>query len=291
MRAASKKKTKTSRGKTTPKKTSKKKVVKKAASKKKAPTKKAATKKTPAKKASTKKTSAKKTPAKKASTKKTPAKKAPAKAPSKKTGKKAADTGKKKRRKTLLGGRSVAEAASAGEADAQGYVFVNGRRVRMISTGGATTVTKKTRAPQANVDAGKDEREAIKQIKTKLSTKELKQYRGILLEKRAELIGDVSAMESAALQVHGGNLSNLPIHMADIGSDTFDQDFMLGLAETERKRLYEIDDALRRIADKTYGVCQMTGKPIPKARLNAKPWAKYTIEAARLLEREPWRAT
>jgi RNA polymerase-binding transcription factor DksA len=78
----------------------------------------------------------------------------------------------------------------------------------------------------------------------------------------------------------------MPIHMADIGSDTYDQDFMLGMAETERQRLREIDEALARIENGTYGVCQMTGKPIPKARLNAKPWAKYTIEAARELERQ-----
>jgi RNA polymerase-binding transcription factor DksA len=74
--------------------------------------------------------------------------------------------------------------------------------------------------------------------------------------------------------------------MADIGSDTYDQDFMLGLAESERRRIREIDEALQRIEDKTYGVCQMTGKQIPKARLNAKPWARYTVEAARLIEEQ-----
>ncbi|MCA9295505.1 MAG: TraR/DksA C4-type zinc finger protein, partial [Phycisphaerales bacterium] len=67
---------------------------------------------------------------------------------------------------------------------------------------------------------------------------------------------------------------------------TYDQDFMLGMAESERKVLREIDDALRRIADKTYGVCQMTGEQIPTARLDAKPWAKYTVEAARQLENQ-----
>ncbi len=96
-------------------------------------------------------------------------------------------------------------------------------------------------------------------------------------------------MESAALHDRGGNLSNLPLHMADIGTDTYDQDFMLSLAETERQRLHEIDDALQRIKDKTYGVCQLTGLPITAARLKAKPWAKYTIEAARKMEGQ-WRA-
>jgi len=73
--------------------------------------------------------------------------------------------------------------------------------------------------------------------------------------------------------------------MADIGTDTYDQDFNLGLAEAERRLLREIHEALERIANRTYGICIMTGKPIPKARLNAKPWARYTIEAAREIER------
>ncbi len=77
----------------------------------------------------------------------------------------------------------------------------------------------------------------------------------------------------------------MPIHMADVGTDTFDQDFMLGLAEAERRRLREIDVALKRIEDRTYGVCELTGKTIPKARLDAKPWARYTIESAREVER------
>jgi RNA polymerase-binding protein DksA len=92
-------------------------------------------------------------------------------------------------------------------------------------------------------------------------------------------------MEDEALRSNGGNLSTMPLHMADIGTDTFDQDFTLGMAETERALLDEIDAALARIDNKSYGVCQLTGKPIPKARLDAKPWAKYTIEAAKLMER------
>jgi RNA polymerase-binding protein DksA len=181
-----------------------------------------------------------------------------------------------------LGARSVAEVASAGKADPQGYVFVNGRRVRMISTKGQAK-PRKTRAPRGPA-AEQDEEIAHKPVKTKLSPKDLRAFRDLLLEQRAELVGDLNAMEKSALSTHGGNLSNLPIHMADIGTDTYDQDFTLSLAEAERRRLKEIDEALRRIEDKTYGICQMTGKPIPKARLKAKPWAKYTIEAARKLE-------
>ncbi len=181
--------------------------------------------------------------------------------------------------------RSVAEAASAASADDKGYVFINGRRVRMISTKGQLPVKKTRSNGSAEAETPPAEEPIqIKNIKTKLSRKELNHYRNLLLLKRQELIGDLNAMEAEALRSGGGNISHMPIHMADIGTDTYDQDFMLGLAENERQQLREIDAALRRIEDRTYGVCQMTGKPIPKERLDAKPWAKYTIEAARIIE-------
>lgn len=181
--------------------------------------------------------------------------------------------------------RTVAEAASEHKADAKGYVFVNGRRVRMISTKGQPP-PKKPRISAASVAAAEAAAEAaaIKTIKTKMTRKELNVYRDLLLLKRRQLVGDLNSMEDQALRSGGGNLSHMPIHMADIGSDTFDQDFTLSLAENERQQLREIDGALQRIEESTYGVCQMTGKPIPKARLEAKPWAKFTVEAARIHE-------
>ena len=114
--------------------------------------------------------------------------------------------------------------------------------------------------------------------------KELDFYRDLLLSERARLLGLVTGMEDEALRSKGGNLSNMPIHMADVGTDTFDQDLALGMAETERKLLNEINAALKQIEEKSYGVCEMTGKQIPKARLNAKPWARFTIDAARKVE-------
>ena len=179
--------------------------------------------------------------------------------------------------------RTVAEAASNVGADSKGYVFINGRRVRMISIKNPL-VAKKPRNNGVAETAAAEDAIPIKSIKTKLSKKELNHYRDLLLLKRRELVGDLHAMENEALRSGGGNLSHMPIHMADIGTDTYDQDFMLGLAANERNQLREIDAALARIEDRSYGVCQLTGKPIPKARLDAKPWAKYTIEAARQME-------
>lgn len=124
--------------------------------------------------------------------------------------------------------------------------------------------------------------------KTKLTEKQLKTFRQMLIEKRRELLGDVRMLTRDALgkprQESAGDLSNVPIHMADVGSDNWEQDFTIGLIANERQLVREIDHALERIEDRTYGVCLGTLKRISVARLRAKPWAKYSIEYARELE-------
>ena len=119
-----------------------------------------------------------------------------------------------------------------------------------------------------------------------LNTKDLEHFRELLLAKRRELVGDMSAMEREALRsANGSNLSNLPLHMADQGTDNYEQEFTLGLVEKDRNLLREINRGLAKIQDGTYGICEGTGKPISKPRLEAQPWAKYSIEHARSLER------
>ena len=104
----------------------------------------------------------------------------------------------------------------------------------------------------------------------------------LLLDKRAQLNGDVESLRNDARNA-SANISYE--HMADTGSDNYEQEFTLGLVETERQLLNEIDDALRRIEKGYYGVCVETGQPIGRARLEAKPWARYCIEVAREKER------
>jgi DnaK suppressor protein len=116
------------------------------------------------------------------------------------------------------------------------------------------------------------------------SPKELEVFRDALLQKRRELVGDMRSMESEALQRSGENLSNLPLHMADMGTDNYEQEFTLGLMEKDRQLLREINTALSKIMDGRFGICEGTGKPISKARLEVQPWAKYSIEYARKLE-------
>jgi RNA polymerase-binding protein DksA len=75
------------------------------------------------------------------------------------------------------------------------------------------------------------------------------------------------------------------MHMADMGTDNYEQEFTLGLVEKERVLLREINQALAKIQDGTYGICEGTGKPITKVRLEAQPWARFSIEYARQMER------
>lgn len=121
-----------------------------------------------------------------------------------------------------------------------------------------------------------------------LTAAEISHFRQLLLEKRAEIIGDVSSMENEALKKSrldaAGDLSSMPIHMADIGTDNYEQEFALGLLDSERKLLHEINEALQRIEEGVYGICEGTGEPIPKARLEASPWARYCVAYARLIE-------
>ena len=124
--------------------------------------------------------------------------------------------------------------------------------------------------------------------KSHLTTANIEHFKQMLLEKRREIVGDVNEIEDEALKQSrldaSGDLSSMPIHMADIGTDNYQQEFALGLMDSERKLLREIDNALERIEQGTYGICEGTGKPIPKARLEAQPWARYCIEYARMLE-------
>jgi DnaK suppressor protein len=123
-----------------------------------------------------------------------------------------------------------------------------------------------------------------------LSPRELEHFRDLLLEKRRELVGDMSSMEREALRTSGGsNLSTLPIHMADMGTDNYEQEFTLGLVEKDRNLLREINHALAKILNGTYGICEGTGKPIAKPRLEAQPSARFSIEYARSLEKGPIR--
>ncbi len=183
-------------------------------------------------------------------------------------------------------GAAAAEVASAQKTQT-GFVIINGRRVRVISMKGIKVPKKKGVAKAAKAAAAQAEaaKSVLKLGRTKLSDRDLERYHAMLLKVRMELVGRVELTEKEALKSNDGNLSTMPLHMADIGTDTFEQDFALEFAQLDRNSVHEVDDALARIKDRTYGLCLMSGQAIPKGRLDAKPWARYTVESERIAER------
>jgi DnaK suppressor protein len=117
---------------------------------------------------------------------------------------------------------------------------------------------------------------------------ELKVFKEMLLGLRARLRGDVSQMAEAALKKNrsqaNGDLSSMPIHMADIGSDNFEQEFTLSLMQSEEGTLDKIEAALERIEDGVYGECEECGVKIPKTRLNAIPYSTLCVKCASQME-------
>jgi RNA polymerase-binding transcription factor DksA len=86
-----------------------------------------------------------------------------------------------------------------------------------------------------------------------------------------------------------GDLSSYGQHMADAGTESYERDFALSLVSSEQDALYEIDEALRRIHEGTYGVCEITGKPISRERLRAVPFTRYSVEGQREVEKRQTR--
>lgn len=111
---------------------------------------------------------------------------------------------------------------------------------------------------------------------------EWQKYYVRLLELRAQLLSQMDGLaKQSAEEIPGYSL-----HMADSGTDNFDRDFALSLLSSDQDAIYEIEEALKRIEKNTYGICELTGKPIPKARLEAIPWARFTVQAQAQLERD-----
>lgn len=163
----------------------------------------------------------------------------------------------------------------------------SGKRRLVRRRPASKTATSKVGPPAASQGSIQPRQERKPRLKTYLTAKQLAEFRRLLLSKRAELAGDVQHLTHDAFDRKGqerGGRSAMPIHMADIGSDNWEQEFTLGLIENEQALIREIDEALARIDDRTYGMCVATHEEISLARLRAKPWAKYCIACARARE-------
>jgi DnaK suppressor protein len=117
---------------------------------------------------------------------------------------------------------------------------------------------------------------------------EMRSYRDSLLNLQARLRGDLDQMTDEALRRgqpdSSGNLSNVPLHMADVGTENYDQEFTLSLIENDQDTLGQIHEALTRIESGSYGRCEECNEMIAKPRLQALPYTKHCIACARVLE-------
>ncbi len=287
------KKTSKKVAKKTAKKTTKKKTSKKTSARTAKTTKKKTTKKPAAKKAA-KKTSKKKTTKKKAAkktTKKT-TKKAAA-STKKKTTKKAAPTKEADKKEDT---KSTTDSKSSDSKTTKKPTRSRNKKKSpedyapptrplllgpnsLLKGGPLIASTKRTAA------SAKKETKVSRRTKTPFTPKQLDEYKLILLKKRAELVGDVEHLEDEALRSNSGETQTAS-NAAEFGSESFEQGLNLDLAAADRQLIREIDEALARIADRTYGLCLMTHRPIKKARLEELPWAKYSIEAARMMDQK-----
>ena len=103
-----------------------------------------------------------------------------------------------------------------------------------------------------------------------------------LMELREQLLAQMSGLAKESAQ----ELPGYSLHMADSGTDNFDRDFALSLLSSDQDAVFEIEEALKRIERKTYGVCELTNKTIPRVRLEAIPWTRFTVEAQAQLEKD-----
>jgi len=117
--------------------------------------------------------------------------------------------------------------------------------------------------------------------KAKIKPEWAKYYKN-LLDLRERLLHQMSGLAKESAE----EMASYSLHMADSGTDNFDRDFALSLLSSDQDAIYEIEEALKRIERQTYGTCELTGKQIPKARLDAIPWTRFTVEAQAQLERE-----
>jgi RNA polymerase-binding transcription factor DksA len=152
---------------------------------------------------------------------------------------------------------------------------------------------QKGKTPKAN-GARKELTVAHELLATKNNTKQKKLdpfVRGQkekLLQLRDAMVDSMAgvAKDNLRSRAEGSEASAFGMHQADAGSDAYDRDFALSLLSQEQDALYEIDQALKRIELGTYGVCEMSGKPISHARLEAIPFARFTVECQSQLEKQ-----
>ena len=123
----------------------------------------------------------------------------------------------------------------------------------------------------------------------KLNKTQLKQFKQLLLQERAKFAGVIRTLAQEASKnprEASGDLSSYTVHMADMSADTYERELVSSLASSEQIVLYQIEDALKRIEESTYGACQQCQKPISLSRLRAVPYTSLCISCQRTKEQK-----
>ena len=153
-------------------------------------------------------------------------------------------------------------------------------RIGKTTKGGPSKSRKETTESPA-VLLGMNHREKRLDPFTRQQKEKLLQLRDAMVDSMAGV-----AQDTLRSRAEGSEASAFGMHQADAGSDAYDRDFALSLLSQEQDALYEIDEALKRVELGTYGKCEMSGKPIPHARLEAIPFARFTVECQSQLEKQ-----
>jgi DnaK suppressor protein len=127
-------------------------------------------------------------------------------------------------------------------------------------------------------------------LKKKFNKKELAEFRKIILKKKEDILDEIKSISEDVLKKSqkdaSGDISGYSYHMADVATDNYDREFSLGLASNERESLYVLDDALKRIDEGTYGICEVCKQPISKTRLKALPQASLCVKCQEKKEKK-----
>ena len=119
-------------------------------------------------------------------------------------------------------------------------------------------------------------------MRKKFNKKELAEFKKIILKRKDEILEEIKHIDADTLKKSqkeaSGDISGYAYHMADVATDTYDREFSLGLASNGRKLLYELDDALKRVDEGTFGICEDCKVLISKSRLKAVPYARLCIK-------------
>ena len=122
-----------------------------------------------------------------------------------------------------------------------------------------------------------------------LSREQIKQFRQLLITERSKVVKEIRSIAQDATKSPreaSGDLSAYTVHMADMAADTYERELSLNIASSEQEVLYQIDDALKRLDDGSFGVCQQCNQPISMSRLKAVPYASMCIGCQRVKEQK-----